>query len=149
MLHPHGQNLRKGRISEEGRIYLITSVTEQRTPIFLDFNKARQLTLTLRGASLNGHAETLAFVIMHDHLHWLMQLGPQKDLSRVVGAIKSISARKIGGLRWQGGFHDRAVRKDEDLRALARYVILNPVRAGLTARVGDYPHWDAIWIGSP
>jgi hypothetical protein len=38
------------------------------------------------------------------------------------------------------------LRRDEDLRAVARYVILNPVRAGLVQRVGDYPHWDAVWL---
>jgi hypothetical protein len=29
---------------------------------------------------------------------------------------------------------------------LARYVVANPVRAGLVQRVGQYPHWDAIWL---
>jgi hypothetical protein len=29
---------------------------------------------------------------------------------------------------------------------VARYVVMNPVRAGLVSRVGDYPFWDAAWI---
>ncbi|MBB5859537.1 hypothetical protein GGR69_001194 [Xanthomonas arboricola] len=29
---------------------------------------------------------------------------------------------------------------------MARYLIANPLRAGLVARVGDYPFWDAIWL---
>jgi len=41
---------------------------------------------------------------------------------------------------------DHALRSDEDLRAVARYVIANPVRAGLAQRVGGYPFWDAVWI---
>ncbi len=42
--------------------------------------------------------------------------------------------------------HGRSLRKDEDLVHLARYVVANPVRAGLVERLGDYPLWDAQWV---
>jgi hypothetical protein len=29
---------------------------------------------------------------------------------------------------------------------MARYVVANPLRAGLVKRLGDYPLWDAIWL---
>ncbi|MFV3290267.1 transposase, partial [Pseudomonas sp. NY11955] len=29
---------------------------------------------------------------------------------------------------------------------VARYIVANPIRAGLVSRVGDYPHWDAVWL---
>jgi hypothetical protein len=29
---------------------------------------------------------------------------------------------------------------------VARYIVYNPVRAGLVSRIGDYPHWDAVWV---
>ena len=47
---------------------------------------------------------------------------------------------------WQKGYFDRALRYEEDLKAAARYIIANPLRAGLVAQVGDYPLWDAIWL---
>ncbi len=47
---------------------------------------------------------------------------------------------------WQKSYFDRAIRKDEDLRTIARYIIANPLRAGLVAHIGEYPHWDTIWI---
>jgi putative transposase len=100
----------------------------------------------LRQAAQLQHADTLAFVVMPDHLHWLMQLGEGIDLPQCMGGVKSISARQLGTPLWQKGFHDHAVRKEEDLPALARYVVANPVRAGLVKRVGEYPHWDAIWV---
>ncbi len=53
--------------------------------------------------------------------------------------------RREGPL-WQPGFHDRAIRKEEDLQAVARYIVANPVRAGLAGKVGDYPLWDATWL---
>jgi REP element-mobilizing transposase RayT len=47
---------------------------------------------------------------------------------------------------WQKGYHDRAVRREDDLQSIARYVVANPLRAGLVRRVGDYPLWDAVWL---
>jgi len=38
------------------------------------------------------------------------------------------------------------LRNDEDLLDVARYVVANPVRAGLVPRVGDYPFWNAVWL---
>jgi REP element-mobilizing transposase RayT len=99
-----------------------------------------------------GMATTFAYVVMPDHLHWLMQLRPGADLSSTVGRVKGRSARSINrrlsrkGAVWQRAFHDHAVRKEEDLRMMARYVITNPLRAGLVESVGDYPLWDAIWL---
>ena len=75
-----------------------------------------------------------------------MTLGEDAALSVVVRAVKAVTAKKLGGALWQCGFHDHALRREEDLLGVARYVVANPVRAGLVARVGDYPHWDAIWL---
>lgn len=47
---------------------------------------------------------------------------------------------------WARAFHDHAVRRDEDLTALARYVVANPVRAGLAEDVLGYSWWDAEWM---
>ena len=35
------------------------------------------------------------------------------------------------------------------LRDVARYIVANPLRAGLVERVGDYPYWDAVWLTGP
>jgi REP element-mobilizing transposase RayT len=47
---------------------------------------------------------------------------------------------------WQKGFHDRAIRTEADLPAIGRYIVTNPVRAGLVSRVGAYPHRDAVLV---
>ena len=66
--------------------------------------------------------------------------------------MKSLSARRINhylgttGRFWQDGFHDHALRRDEDLVKFARYVVANPLRARLVETLRDYPHWDAIWV---
>lgn len=142
---PHSQSLRKGRHSQSGHFYLITTVTLDRQPLFDDFQSARVLINILREASLRNQAQTWAFVVMPDHLHWLMQLGDE-SLSKTVQRIKRLTSAQLGRRVWQDGFHDRAVRREENLKAMARYVIANPIRAGLAESVGDYSHWDAAWL---
>ena len=144
--------LRIGRFSEVARVYLVTTVTHDRHPLFADLPSARLAIRELRKADENGSSKTLAFVVMPDHLHWLFELN-DKSLPGVVGRVKAGVSSAInrecatpGVQRWQKGFHDRAVRQEEDLSDLARYVVTNPVRAGIATRVGSYPHWDAIWL---
>jgi REP element-mobilizing transposase RayT len=93
-----------------------------------------------------NHTNTLAFIVMPDHLHWLLQLIDDASLANVIKSIKSESAKKVGHPIWQSGYYDHAIRKDEDIQAVARYIVANPIRAGLVNKVGDYPHWDAIWL---
>jgi putative transposase len=56
--------------------------------------------------------------------------------------------RRLGrvGPRWQKTYYDHALRAEEDLRAQARYIVANPLRAGLVTDIGQYPHWDAVWL---
>ena len=143
---PHSKDLRRGRISLPGTVYHISTVTLNREPVFLDLAAARCLIRTLREAEWRDDASTLAFVVMPDHLHWLMQLGSGRDLSGVVGAVKNVTAHQLGRRLWQAGFHDHGVRAEEDLRVMARYIVANPLRAGLVERLGDYPYWDARWL---
>ena len=143
---PHGKDLRKGRVSLPGQVYHITTITFDREPVFSDLRSARVLINTLREAQLRGEAMTLAFVVMPDHLHWLLQLEARASLSSVIGAVKAVTAQGLGGRIWQSGFHDHALRQEEDLAQLARYIVANPLRAGLVQQVGDYPHWDAVWL---
>jgi putative transposase len=60
--------------------------------------------------------------------------------------MKIFSARRIGRRIWQTGFHDHALRADEDVVRVARYIVANPLRAGLVSSPGEYPHWDAVWV---
>jgi REP element-mobilizing transposase RayT len=147
---PHGRDLRRGRCSEPNRIYLVTTTTHERQPLFTEMRLGRIVVETIKGEQ--PRASTLAYVVMPDHLHWLLQLSDTAPLDTVVRNVKSISAHRINlafnstGKRWQAGYHDHAVRSEEDIRDIARYIVANPLRAGLVKRIGDYPLWDAIWL---
>ena len=147
-------SLRKGRVSLPGCAYHVTACTHDRRPIFSDLGCARLLVAEMRRLHDAALVDSLAWVIMPDHVHWLFVLGEAESLSEIVKRLKACSARSISwanefaptGPLWQRGFYDHAIRSDEDLRAVARYIVANPLRAGLVHRLGEYPLWDAVWL---
>ena len=140
---PYSELLR-GRASLGGQIYLVTTVTHHRARLFTNLYLGRIVVRELHGAATTGCATTLAYVVMPDHLHWLLQLQSGSNLSEVVWGVKGRSsyeinrARDVRGSVWQPKFHDRALRSDENLGVVARYVVCNPIRAGLVRRLNDY-----------
>ncbi|PBJ22915.1 Transposase IS200 like protein [Pseudomonas sp. ACN8] len=143
--------LRLGRYTEHNRIYLLTANTFERRPVFKDFTLGRLVVNQFRNAQEQGCAKSLAWVVMPDHFHWLVEL-QRGSLSGLMQKTKSLSTKAVNRFvdgkicLWQQGYHDRALRRDEDLVKMARYVVANPLRAGLVAKLGDYPLWDAIWV---
>ncbi|MBN3865841.1 transposase [Pseudomonas frederiksbergensis] len=150
-IRSHANHLRTGRHSQCGQIYLLTAVTHLRKPVFSDWRAGRLVVDQFRQARTEGYVDSLAWVVMPDHFHWLVEL-QNSTLSQLMLATKSRSAREINaylgrsGQFWQRGFHDRAIRHEENLLTVARYIIANPLRAGLVRRVHDYPLWDAVWL---
>jgi putative transposase len=144
--------LRRGRYSESGREYLVTSVVTDRRPVFANFHIARLLVSELRQIEVEEMGVWLAWVVMPDHFHGLLSLGESNDLSALMKVLKGRSARTINaysgqnGAFWMPAFHDRALRKEDDRINAARYLISNPVRAGLVESVGDWPHWDSVYL---
>lgn len=147
----HGHKLRIGRYSEIGWIYMVTTVTRGRKPIFADWYSGCACARVLHHFPTVASVTSLSWVVMPDHVHWLFSLD-DGTLDNVMRRFKTYSARSVNNVRckdgpiWQKGYHDHAVRRQEDLRTLARYIIANPVRAGLCGRVGDYPFWDVAWL---
>lgn len=144
--------LRKGRVSVAGQIYLVTFITAARIRLFEDHDIARQAAQALTEHRLWYRSRLLAWVLMPDHWHGLIELGAMDSLSIVVQKLKSNSARRIRAEHpdiqavWEKGFHDRAIRTEAVVRPAARYIVANPLRAGLAASIGDYPYWDSIWL---
>ncbi len=145
--------LRRGRFSEPGRFYHVTTVTRDRVPLFADLFLGRAVVRCLMQMDRSGACRTLAYVVMPDHLHWLFALETDVSLSRLVQRFKTNSARLVNAQRgaggetvWQPGFYDHALRRDEDVLQVARYIVANPLRAGLVASLRGYPLWDAVWV---
>ena len=145
-------DLRKGRYSQHQGEYFITTVVAQRQPIFSDFGLARCFINDLAHSQASEQGEWLAWVLMPDHFHGLVRL--QNDpLPMLIKKLKGRSAKHINDYRqsrgvsvWQSNFYDRALRVEEDRVAIARYIVANPLRAGLVQHLADYPHWDSVYL---
>ncbi|GAB4292962.1 MAG: transposase [Thiohalomonadaceae bacterium] len=144
--------LRRGRHSEPGRIYHVITATQARQPLFTDLTLGRIAISQMKAEQSAGHVVSLAWVLMPDHLHWLFTLTGKVSLDAVMQRFKGRAARAINMQRnsrsmvWQRAYYDHALRDDEDVRVIARYIVANPLRAGLVRSLGDYPLWDAIWL---
>ena len=79
------------------------------------------------------------FLLMPDHLHALLSFPPSdKPLKRVVSKWKEWTAKEIG-IVWQRDFFEHRLRHEESRREKADYILANPVRKKLVARLEDWP----------
>jgi putative transposase len=144
--------LRRGRCSETGRIYLVTTVARNRQPFFGDWAIGTSAARAIASRDAWPTSRLLCWVLMPDHWHAIVELGPE-SLELAIGRAKAVVSRDVGrslgrGLPlWEPCFHDHALRRDDSVRRVARYVVANPLRAGLVQQIGDYPFWDAVWLG--
>jgi putative transposase len=144
--------LRKGRYSQENQIYHVTFTTYLRQPEFIDFTAARTVCNAISAPGTLQGNELLAWTLMPDHIHLLFQLKAQEEISDFIRRIKSSSSlmvnRRLGrsGKLWAPGYYDHAIRNDENLLAVARYIVANPLRAGICSKVAQYPYWNAKWL---
>ena len=76
---------------------------------------------------------------MPDHFHALLGFPGTKPMVQVVTALKSWMASRHG-IRWQRDFFDHRVRGWESAQEKAKYIRMNPVRAGLVANPEDWPY---------
>jgi putative transposase len=94
----------------------------------------------------------MCWVLMPGHVHLLIQIGDKESVSQLINRLKTNTARKVNlvlGKKdrfWEKGFHERAIRSEEDIVGVARYIVMNPIRAGLVKTAGMYPYWNAIWL---
>ena len=83
---------------------------------------------------------------MPDHLHLLVKA--QRDdcnLKRFISRGKQYSGfyfkRTMKQTLWQRYGYERVLRNEADTIVFARYIVENPVRAGLVVSTLDYPFW--------
>lgn len=139
-------------MSETGQIYLVTFTTFGRRRLFQDPDCARIAAHALVDPRLWRDSRLLAWVLMPDHWHGLIELGATDTLSARVQKLKSNTSRQIRRgcpameTVWRKGFHDMALRAENAVLESARYIIRNPIRAGLAKYVGDYPYRNAVWL---
>jgi len=100
-------------------------------------------------AAKRENFEGTAYCFMPDHVH-LVATGSRddSDLKAFVARAKQFSgfefSKRNGTRLWQRYGYERVLRNEESTDDLIRYIIANPIRAGLVSNVKDYPFWGSF-----
>jgi putative transposase len=132
------------RYFKEGDYCFITCVTFQRKPILVE--NIDLLMKSLDKAMVKAEGELIAWVVLPDHFHALMNSGTV-TVTNIVHRMKlsfSTNLRKRhnihSGSIWQHRYWDHIIRNEEDLNKHIDYIHINPVKHGLVRAPIDYPH---------
>jgi REP element-mobilizing transposase RayT len=136
------------RIEFPGALYHLTSRGNAREPIFLD-DEDRHAFLDRLGEVVESHHwDCHCYCLMTNHFHLLVET-PEPNLSRGMRRLNGQYSQQFNrrhdrvGHVLQGRFKGILVERETHLLELARYVVLNPVRAGMCASAEDYP-WSSL-----
>ena len=125
-------------------------------PLHLQTDAIAELTAKALHHWDTQHIDLIAFCIMPNHVHAVFTLqnvltesGQPNSLDRLMQSLKSFSGRKanellnLTGKFWGEESYDRLVRDDGELIRIVRYVLNNPVKAGLCS---DWKEWKWCYV---
>jgi putative transposase len=126
--------------------YSLTFCTDGRRPRFTSEDRVELVRLQIVHVAQREEFEVIAYCFMPDHLHLLVHGQNQtSDLKRFVARAKQFSgyyyAQTFGERLWQRYGYERVVRDSEPTNIVVKYLLENPLRARLVARVQDYPYF--------
>jgi len=140
--HNNGQKLSFSYIGIQH--YVLTWSCHEHQPRFTQRDRVDLVREQFLRASEETNVADIAHCFMPDHLHHLVKgTRPDADANFYMRKAKQYSGfyfkKKFQMKLWGGKGFDRFVRDTYQLRAAVKYIIENPVRAGLVTRVEDYP----------
>jgi putative transposase len=145
-----------------GGTYFFTLVAQDRRSIFNDNRGRSCLRSAFRHVRRRRPFQTIAIVVLPDHLHVIWQLPRGDDgFSIRLGLFKEQFTRRFladGGTEgsrsdsrarrrergvWQRRFWEHLCRNEDDLSEKVNYIHWNPVKHGLVRHVADY-RWSSF-----
>lgn len=138
--------LTKGRCSIIGQDYFVTFAISGRQLVFKNFEAAVSL---VRIIHYQLSMSLWAWVIMPDHVHMLVTLRDgslSSSISKIKGSLSREINKGVSSFKWAKGYYDRALRKEEERIAVARYITANPLRAEVVKSLRHYPWWNAAFL---
>lgn len=140
-------------------LYMITVTKRKATPFFCSIEGSPQLPIVeltpigkiiaqqlLELQSNFKHLEIFDYVIMPDHIHFIVYFHQDTDyhLGKVIGSFKGACSRHLRDLTGEetdsvfcDGFHDRILFKPGQLEIVKRYIADNPRRLLIKRRFPD------------
>jgi REP element-mobilizing transposase RayT len=136
------------RVQYPGALYHLLSRGNARAPIFFA-DRDRRVFLRLLADVITDHQWLChAYCLMPNHYHLVVQT-PEANLSHGMQQLNGIYTQRFNRLNgrvghvFQGRFKSILVEEESHLFELARYVVLNPVRAGLVPDAEEY-QWSSL-----
>jgi putative transposase len=135
---------RQARIEVAGATYHVTSRGNRRQPIYLDvLDRHRYLSL-FADVVARHRWRCFAYCLMTNHVHLLIDT-PETDLGRGMHRLNGLYAQwfnwrwDLSGHLFQGRFGSEIIESEWHMLEATRYVVLNPVRAGVTRTAEQWP----------
>ena len=126
----------------------VTSRGVRRAPIFVDDHDRRVFIAFLTQASSRRDWACFAYCLMTNHFHLVLAFR-QQTLSRGMHRLNGLFARRFNerhghvGHLFEARFSSVVVQTEPQLLEVLRYVVNNPVRAGLCTDPGDW-RWSSF-----
>ena len=139
---------RTARVVFPGAPHHVTQRGNRRQPTFFSAADYQTYLRIAADAFAEAKVEVWAYCLMPNHVHLIATPSTEDGLAQAVGTTHLRYTRHVNsregwsGFLWQGRF--ASFPMDEPyLQLCARYVGLNPVRAGLVKRAADWP-WSSV-----
>ena len=136
------------RLAYPGALYHVTTRGNARQAIYTDDQDHSTFLAVLAAVVMRSQWLCHAYCLMDNHYHLLIET-PQGNLSAGMRQLNGVYTQRFNrrhtrvGHVFQGRFKAILVERENYLLELCRYVVLNPVRAGLISEWKQYP-W--IWV---
>jgi len=124
--------------------YSLTICVRQRKPVFVSHESVELVLAQLVHTASRNQFAVIAYCFMPDHLHLLVEsITDDSNLTEFVRVFKQCSSyhwkTAFGHHLWQRSYFEHVLRDDESPVKAARYILGNPLRAGMVESVEDYP----------
>ncbi len=132
------------RLEFAGALYHVTSRGDRRENIYEDDADRRAFLSVLGGVSDTHNWVCHAYCLMDNHYHLLIET-PDANLSRGMRQLNGVYTQTFNrfhggaGHVFQGRYKAIVVEKQSYLLELSRYIVLNPVRAGMVRWAREWP----------
>jgi putative transposase len=139
------RNASPGNVLNPSRTFFTTSKTSMGRRLLQSERNAQLMIDVLRSLVAERKFELHDFVVMPDHVHFLLTVADEMTIEKAMHLVKGRFSHRLShelgykGEVWQRGFSEVQVIGSESFEKHREYIAQNPVKAGLASAINEYP----------